>query len=98
MIRNSITDTMPSSEMVLDLVKDSEDEDYIQDDDEDSEFTYKEIPNQTSTQQSNISSLTSLGSTNPQTLKKKPGRPFGLKTNTNMESETEEQDREEDQT
>ena len=40
MIRNNITDTM-SSAMLLDPVEDSEDEDCMQDEDEDSEFTHE---------------------------------------------------------
>ena len=39
-IRNNITDTM-SSAMLLDPVEDSEDEDCMQDEDEDSEFTHE---------------------------------------------------------
>jgi len=70
------TGTGNAKEMIMEAIEDSDNDALMEEEEDDSDFDYDE-ENKQHTQQSNISSLTSLGSTNSATTKKKRGRPFG---------------------
>ena len=62
----------------MEAIEDSDNDALMEEEEDDSDFDYDEDTKQNNTQQSNISYLISLGSTNSPNAKKKLGRPFGI--------------------